>query len=139
VPIVFALVAVLLTTLRLVAPALRNVPDNPLEALARQGPYESVLFGIVVIISGGVREELQRAFMLRRFEDHLGGGTVGVVILSVAFGLGHVQQGWDAVVTTGVLGAFWAVLYQRRRSTVAPIVSHAGFNALEVARVALLG
>jgi len=139
VPVVFALVAVLLTTLRLVAPALRNVPDNPLEALARQGPYESVLFGIVVIISGGVREELQRAFMLRRFEDHLGGGTVGVVILSVAFGLGHVQQGWDAVVTTGILGAFWAVLYQRRRSTLAPIVSHAGFNALEVARVALLG
>jgi membrane protease YdiL (CAAX protease family) len=43
------------------------------------------------------------------------------------------------VITTGVLGAFWAVLYLRRRSTVAPLVSHAGFNTLEVLRVALTG
>jgi membrane protease YdiL (CAAX protease family) len=139
VPVVFALVLVLLTTLRLAVPALRNVPENPLEALARQGSYQSVLFGFVVIVSGGVREELQRAFMLRRFEDHLGGGTAGVIVVSVAFGIGHFQQGWDAVVTTGILGAFWAVLYRRRRSTVAPIVSHAGYNALEVALVALRG
>ncbi len=35
------------------------------------------------------------------------------------------------------LGAFWAILYLRRRSSVAPIVSHAGFNALEILRVSL--
>jgi membrane protease YdiL (CAAX protease family) len=139
VPVVFTLVLVLLIGVRLAVPGLRNVPENPLEALARQGSYHSLLFGFVVIVSGGVREELQRAFMLRRFEDHLGGGTVGVVVLSVAFGIGHFQQGWDAVVVTGILGAFWAVLYQRRRSTIAPIVSHAGYNAIEVALVALRG
>ena len=60
-------------------------------------------------------------------------------MLSVAFGLGHIVQGWDAVITTGLLGAFWAVLYLRRRSSVAPLVSHAGFNALEVLRVAIVG
>ena len=84
-----------------------------------------------------MREELQRAFLLRRFEQHLGGAAVGVIVLSVAFGLGHVVQGWDAVITTGALGAFWAVLYLRRRSSIAPIVSHAGFNSLEVLRVAI--
>ena len=62
-----------------------------------------------------------------------------MVVLSIGFGLGHWVQGWDAVVTTGLLGAFWAVLYVRRRSTVAPIVSHAGFNAVEVLRVAVWG
>jgi membrane protease YdiL (CAAX protease family) len=41
--------------------------------------------------------------------------------------------------TTGLLGAFWAVLYLRRRSAVAPLVSHAGFNALEVLRAAITG
>jgi len=45
----------------------------------------------------------------------------------------------DAVVTTGLLGAFWAVVYLRRQSSVAPIVSHSGFNALEVLRVAAFG
>jgi membrane protease YdiL (CAAX protease family) len=137
VPIVFLLVAAVLTAVRLAAPWLHNVPENPLERLAQQGRFESLLFGIVVIVGGGFREELQRAFMLRRFEDHLGGRTAGLILLSAAFGLGHFEQGWDAVVTTGVIGAFWAILYLWRRSSVAPIVSHAGFNALEVLRVAL--
>jgi membrane protease YdiL (CAAX protease family) len=41
------------------------------------------------------------------------------------------------VVTTGALGAFWAVLFLDRRSSVAPVVSHAGFNSLEILRVVL--
>jgi membrane protease YdiL (CAAX protease family) len=61
-----------------------------------------------------------------------------VVVLSLAFGLGHIVQGWDAVITTGSLGAFWAVLYLKRRSAVAPIVSHAGFNTAEILRVVLV-
>jgi membrane protease YdiL (CAAX protease family) len=138
IPLVFVMVAGALTALRLTAPWLHNVPENPLEALARQGWRQSLLFGFVAIVGGGVREELQRAFMLRRFEQSLGGRTVGAILLSIAFGLGHYRQGWDAVLTTGVLGAFWAVLYLRRRSSVAPIVSHAGFNAVEVLRVAML-
>jgi membrane protease YdiL (CAAX protease family) len=139
VPSVFLLVAVLLFALRTLAPWLHNVPANPLEEMAQGGAAAAALFGVVAIIGGGVREELQRAFMLRRFEQHLGGPVAGVLVLSVAFGLGHFVQGWDAVVTTGALGAFWAVLYLRRRSCVAPLVSHAGFNSLEVLRVALLG
>ncbi len=60
-----------------------------------------------------------------------------MIVLSLACGLGHWLQGWDAAITTGALGAFWAVVYLRRRSSVAPIVSHAGFNALEILRVTL--
>ena len=94
------------------------------------------MFALVAIFAGGVREELQRAFLLHRFEQHLGGAAVGVIILSAAFGLGHFVQGWDAVITTAALGAFWAVMYLKRRSSVAPIVSHASFNSLEILRVA---
>jgi membrane protease YdiL (CAAX protease family) len=139
VPLVFVLVVVLLNALRLGAPWLHNVPTNPLEDLARGGPVNAAAFGLVAIFAGGVREELQRAFLLRRFEKHLGGAGVGVVVLSVLFGLGHLLQGWDAAIVTGALGAFWAVMYLRRRSCVAPLVSHAGFNSLEVFRVAMGG
>jgi membrane protease YdiL (CAAX protease family) len=138
VPLVFLLVVVLLNVLRLTAPWLHNVPVNPLEQLAGS-PIEAAMFAVVAIVAGGVREELQRAFLLRRFERHLGGAALGVVVLSLAFGLGHYVQGWDAVVTTSTLGAFWAVLYLRRRSSVAPIVSHAGFNSLEILRVSIVG
>ena len=139
IPIVFLMVVVLLNLLRIWAPWLHNVPSNPLEELAGGGPMNAAMFALVAIVAGGVREELQRAFLLHRFEQHLGGAWVGVIVLSVAFGLGHFVQGWDAAITTGTLGAFWAVLYLRRRSSLAPVVSHAGFNSLEILRVAIAG
>lgn len=138
VPVVFLMVVVLLNAMRLLAPWLHNVTVNPLEELAST-PGQAALFAVVAIVAGGLREELQRAFLLRRFEQHLGGATVGVIVLSVGFGLGHIVQGWDAVITTGTLGAFWALVYLRRRSVVAPVVSHAGFNSLEILRVAIAG
>lgn len=137
VPGIFLFVVILLNGLRLLFPGLHNVPTNPLEALAGNSAEEAAMFGLLAIVAGGIREELQRAFLLHRFEQHLGGAKVGVVVLSTAFGLGHYVQGWDAVITTAALGAVWAVLYLDRRSSVAPVVSHAGFNSLEILRVVL--
>ena len=139
VPWIFLLVVILLNGLRLLVPALHNVETNPLEEVASGSVVNAAAFATVAIFAGGVREELQRAFLLRRFERHLGGARIGVVVLSLAFGLGHYVQGWDAAITTGTLGAVWAVLYLRRRSSIAPVVSHAGFNSLEVLRIAMVG
>jgi membrane protease YdiL (CAAX protease family) len=136
VPVVAIAAGVMLNAIRLFAPSLHNVPSNPLEQLAAT-PGEAALLALTAIVAGGVREELQRAFLLRRFEQHLGGATVGVIVLSVAFGLGHYVQGWDAVIVTGTLGAVWAGMYLKRRSSIAPLVSHAGFNSLEILRVAV--
>ena len=138
VPSIFLMVVVILTSVRLVAPVLHNVETNPLEEMATGGLMNAAAFGVVGILAGGVREELQRAFMLRRFE-YFGGDKVGVVVLSIAFGLGHMVQGWDAAVTTGALGFVWALMYLWRRSSIAPIVSHAGFNSIEVLRIAIAG
>ena len=43
-----------------------------------------------------------------------------------------------AVLATGLIGAFWGVLYLRRRSVMAPVISHAGFNSLQVLTMALV-
>ena len=59
------------------------------------------------MIAGGVREEIQRGFILHRFRQYLGGGVIGVIVHSGLFGLGHVDQGWDAAITVGTLGAIW--------------------------------
>lgn len=133
VPVIFTLVFGALLTLRAIAPQLRNVPDNPLGALA-DTPWGFALFVLVVIVAGGLREELQRAFLLHRFEQHLGGAAVGLVLTSLAFGLGHTVQGWDAAVATGLLGATWGAVFLWRRSVVACVVSHSLFNCTELLR-----
>ena len=123
-------VAVLMGIQALV-PGLHNVARNPLQDLI-SGPRNAAIFAVVVVVAGGVREEIQRAFVLHRFEVWLGGGTVGLVVGSIAFGAGHIVQGYDAALATGLLGVFWGLVYLRRRSVIAPIVSHSGFNLLEL-------
>jgi membrane protease YdiL (CAAX protease family) len=133
VPLTFVALSIafaVLVTIKLFAPSLHTVETNPLEQLVRT-PRDIWLFALVVVVAGGVREELQRAFLLGRFERWLGGPAFGTVATSVAFGTGHLIQGADAAIATGVLGVFWAIVYLRRRSVVAPILSHAGFNLLQ--------
>jgi len=131
VPLVFFFVALVVGGLRLIAPWLQTVPQNPLGALL-DTPGEAAVFAVIVVIAGGLREEVQRGFILHRFEQSLGGARLGLVLFSVMFGIGHVEQGADVAITTGALGLFWGVLSLARRSIVASAVSHAGFNLLQV-------
>jgi membrane protease YdiL (CAAX protease family) len=129
--VALALTAAVLLLVQAFAPSLHSVEHNPLQSLMRS-PRDAWLFAFVVVVAGGVREEVQRAFQLHRFGQWLGGGGVGILVTSVAFGGGHLLQGKDAAIATGLLGAFWGVVYLRRRSAIASMVSHAGFNLLQV-------
>jgi len=130
-PAVFMFVMIVLMLLLQYAPQLHNVTRNPLEDMLRTR-RDAVVFAIVVMLAGGVREEVQRGFIAHRFDQYLGGGAVGVIVYSVFFGLGHVEQGYDAMIATGVLGLIWGFVYLARRSIVAPMVSHAGFNVAQL-------
>ena len=138
VPMVFLIAALLLLAMRALTPQLHNVDINHFETLAGSSLTDAVLLMLVAIVAGGLREELQRAFLLDRFSRHLGPPWAGVLLLSVAFGLGHLLQGRDAAIATGAMGAFWAVVYLRRGSSIAPVVSHALFNTIEVLQIATL-
>ena len=134
IPLIFIALGLGLGTMLIIqriAPSLRTVPENPLQALLRS-PRDAWLFALVLLAAGGIREEIQRAFLLHRFDRWLGGPIVGLLITSVGFGAGHLLQGADAALTTGMLGAFWGYIYFLRRSCVAPMVSHAGFDLVQV-------
>jgi membrane protease YdiL (CAAX protease family) len=132
IPVSFVVVGMVLVIIRHLDPALHNVPLNPFAEFARTR-VAAVLFGFLVIVAGGVREEIQRGFILHRFEQYLGGGPLGLALFSVVFGLGHVEQGYDVAVGTAALGALWGAIYLRRRSIVAPMIAHGGFNLAQVA------
>jgi len=124
--------------LRILAPSLHNLARNPLQDLI-QGPRDTIVFAVVVVVAGGIREEIQRAFILHRFKVWLGGPAAGLIISSVAFGLGHRLQGNDVAIATGTLGLYWGAVYLRRRSFVGPMVSHAGFNLIELLQYFTIG
>ena len=135
-PLIFVALAIgaaVLLSIQRWMPSLHTVVNNPLQELLRS-PSDAWLFAFVVLIAGGVREEIQRAFLLHRFNVWLGGPVVGLTVTSVAFGAGHLMQGVDATIATGLLGAFWGAIYLRRRSCVAPMISHSGFDLLQVAQ-----
>jgi membrane protease YdiL (CAAX protease family) len=138
IPASFFLIVFVLLIVQLGVPVLHNVPHNPLADLVKTRT-DAVLFALVVMIAGGVREEIQRGFVLRRFEQYLGGGVVGLVIFSAMFGLGHVEQGRDVALGTAVLGAFWGAIYLRRRTVLPAMIGHAGFNLAQVIKFIALG
>jgi membrane protease YdiL (CAAX protease family) len=137
-PVMFLLVVVVLATILTVAPQLHNVPRNPLEDML-QSRRDVIVFGVVATIAGGVREEIQRGFILHRFDRYLGGGTLGLILFSTVFGLGHIYEGYDVALATAVLGGVWGLVYLLRRSIVAPMVSHAGFNLAQLVKYVALG
>jgi membrane protease YdiL (CAAX protease family) len=130
-PAVFMLVMLVLVLILRFAPGLHNVTRNPLEDMLRTRG-DALIFAVVVMIAGGVREEVQRGFIAHRCGQYLGGALLGVVLYSVFFGLGHFEQGYDAMIATGILGLLWGLLYIARRSIVAPMVSHAAFNLAQL-------
>jgi membrane protease YdiL (CAAX protease family) len=132
-PVVFGIALVVLVLVMTLAPQLHDVPRNPLEAML-QTRADAVMFAFVATIAGGVREEIQRGFILHRFSQFLGGGPVGILVYSILFGLGHRDQGWDATIAVATLGAIWGTIYLIRRSIVAPMVSHALFNLAQLVK-----
>jgi membrane protease YdiL (CAAX protease family) len=131
IPIVFMIVLAIRAAVLTWAPHLHNQPINPYEDMLRNRT-DAAIFAVVVMIAGGLREEVQRGFILHRFKGYLGGGGIGVLVHSLIFGLGHIDQGYDAAIATATLGAFWGFVYLRRQSIIAPITSHAGYNLSQV-------
>ena len=130
-PFIITLVLAMTLAIRGAAPALHNVPANPLEGLIGTGA-NIWIFLMVVIVAGGVREELQRGFLLHRFRGDLGQPWLGLMITSLSFGMGHTLPGLDAAIITGTLGAAWGALYLVRGGALASMVSHSIFNTAQL-------
>ena len=102
--------------------------ENPLLSLL-QGYEDLLLFLLTGIYVGGFKEEIQRAFVLTRFEKLLSMNWPGLLIWSLYFGVGHLGQGTDNAFKAGLLGIIFGLLYLWRRRLTAPIVAHAVYNS----------
>jgi len=94
----------------------------------------SLYLWIPVVMLAAFSEELQRIFVLTRFEKWFGkyGLYLAVLITSVIFGIGHLYQGMNAAIGTGIGGLLNSFVYLRKRSAIEVIICHAVFNILSV-------
>ncbi len=102
-------------------------------------PWHLVAWLPIGIFGGGVVEELQRIFVITRFEKWLGrpGLILGVTLSSAMFGLGHRYQGVGTALSTAVSGLVFAGVYLRRRSALEPITAHAFSDVIAIIGVTL--
>ena len=103
--------------------------SNPLLEMIQDGTDLGLLLFSSVLV-GGIKEEVQRAFILVHFRNHLGGAVPGLILWSAFFGAGHSFQGVDFAVAAGVLGLLFGLLYLWRGHLAAPIVAHALYDVV---------
>jgi membrane protease YdiL (CAAX protease family) len=105
------------------------IEKNPLTDLIRT-PQQLILIIFSALIAGGIKEELQRAFIITRFRLHLGSAGLGLVLWSVAFGLGHYIQGVQGVFVATIYGFVFGLIYILSGSLIAPIVAHSAYDTV---------
>lgn len=106
-----------------------SLKKNPLTAIIHT-PQQLALFIFAALIAGGIKEELQRAFILNRFGRYLGGTGIGLVLWSLAFGAGHYVQGVQGITIATIYGFLFGIIYLLRGSLTAPIVAHSAYDIL---------
>ncbi|HEU0186176.1 MAG TPA: type II CAAX endopeptidase family protein [Blastocatellia bacterium] len=92
--------------------------------LTAEGRAEFLLAAALVAIVAVAEETIFRGYLLLRFQALFRSSALAVLLSSVIFSLGHGYEGAAGLVTVGVMGAVFAIIYLWRRSLVAPIVMH---------------
>lgn len=129
--------------------ALNSVMTSLIPKSSASGPSVMVFFkeprNLLVwlpigIFGGGVVEEIERIFILTRFEKWFGrrGLIAGVVLSSAMFGFGHLYQGLGTAIATAVSCVVLALVFLRRRSAVEPMVAHAFSDVLAILAATML-
>ena len=136
VPFLFLINAAVAVSLKLYFPQY-YVEENPITELI-QTPQQLVLLIFSALIAGGIKEELQRAFIITRFRLHLGGAGLGLIIWSIGFGLGHYVQGVQGILIATIYGFIFGIVYVLSGSLIAPIIAHGAYDTLALVAYWLL-
>ena len=94
---------------------------------------------MLVTVVAVAEETIFRGYLLLRFPVVVRSTAASVLLSSATFAVGHGYEGSAGLVTVGVMGAVFALVYLWRRSLVAPIVMHFLQDFLGIVLLPLLG
>lgn len=101
-----------------------SVPLTPLPAfLSPRGSVEILLALFLVVVVAIAEETIFRGYLILRFRA-LMNNPAAVLLSAAVFSLGHSYEGTAGLVTVGFMGLIFAVIFEWRRSLVAPMVMH---------------
>jgi membrane protease YdiL (CAAX protease family) len=102
-----------------------TAPSTPLPATTVTGGIGEIVLGVILVVIVAITEEtIFRGYLILRFRTITRSAAWAVIISSFVFSLGHGYEGSSGVVTVGVMGVIFAVIYLWRRSLTAPMVMH---------------
>jgi membrane protease YdiL (CAAX protease family) len=117
-----------------------SVPSTPLPSLTPARDTTELLLAVVLVVIVAVAEEtIFRGYLMLRLQAVTASPAVAVVLSAVIFSLGHGYEGSAGVVTVGVMGAVFALVYLWRKSLVAPMVMHFLQDFIGIVMLPLLG
>jgi membrane protease YdiL (CAAX protease family) len=88
------------------------------------GRWELALAVVLVIVVAISEETIFRGYLIRRLQTVTGNTTAAVLLAAVVFALGHGYEGSLGMITVGVMGLIFSLLYLWRQSLVVPMVLH---------------
>jgi membrane protease YdiL (CAAX protease family) len=106
----------------------REAMERPSLLLDLFGGTSLPAFAAAIAVTATFEEVVFRGFLLPRLRHVTGAWWLAVGIGAVAFGAGHVYEGWTAVVQTAALGVFFGVAFIFRGRLLPVVVAHASFD-----------
>jgi membrane protease YdiL (CAAX protease family) len=101
-----------------------SVPSTPLPAfLSPKGFVEILLAFFLVAVVAIAEETIFRGYLMLRFKAMMN-SPLAILLSAAVFSLGHGYEGTAGLVTVGFMGLIFAIIFQWRRSLVAPVVIH---------------
>jgi membrane protease YdiL (CAAX protease family) len=102
-----------------------SAPSMPLpQFLSASSVSQFLLAWLLVLVVAVAEETMFRGYLILRFRAVTGSSAAALLLSTVVFALGHGYEGSAGVVTVGALGLAYALVYEWRKSLVAPIVMH---------------
>jgi membrane protease YdiL (CAAX protease family) len=102
-----------------------STPSTPLPSfLSAKGIGESLLAFFLVIVVAAAEETIFRGYLILRLKAVTANLTAALVLSAAIFALGHGYEGSAGAVTVGAMGLVFALVYQWRKSLIAPMVIH---------------
>ena len=117
-----------------------SLPAAPVPSYIIPGDLPKLVLAVFLVTIVGMAEEtIFRGYLIMRFRDLNTGTPAAVVLSAFIFSLGHGYEGAAGVVTVGVLGLVFALVYLWRRSLVAPMIMHCLVDFMSIVVAPVLG